>query len=95
MNYYNRLVNELEDLTEKTLKLQSFLTTEKYRRLAEQKQRLLALQFSAMATYSMLLTMRIEIADGEKEKDNIDRPEKHNIAGSMNKPSRDQEWQDG
>lgn len=59
-SFKERLLIEEKDLHDKILKLQVFLTSEKFDTLDELNKALLTIQFSAMETYYQCLIHRIE-----------------------------------
>lgn len=58
--YQQRVLDERKELGVKTQALSKFLDTAVFEKLPLYEQKLLALQFSAMSSYELLLDMRIE-----------------------------------
>jgi hypothetical protein len=57
--YVDRMVKELEELTERTVKLGEFLKTSKFAELSQKKQILLSAQHTAMMDYQWHLLARV------------------------------------
>lgn len=58
--YQERMVAELQELSNKTEKLNAFIKSEKYAGLPKQKRILLMFQFNAMNQYATILACRCE-----------------------------------
>lgn len=58
--FYKRLLEEKEQLTDKIFKLSSFIGIDKFKTLPEIQQALLQVQFQAMKTYETCLVERLK-----------------------------------
>ncbi len=61
-NYYDRMLIEKEEVSERYLKGRQFTFSLEFRKLTEQEQILLRKQLDAMEQYLYILTKRIEVA---------------------------------
>lgn len=61
-NYYDRMLIEKEEVSERYLKGRQFTFSLEFRKLTEQEQTLLRKQLDAMEQYLYILTKRIELA---------------------------------
>lgn len=69
---FDRLVQEFNDLNEKTLKCQEFIKNkEEFNKLTEINKDLLISQLKAMETYLSILSVRIGINNHFNEENNI------------------------
>lgn len=69
---FDRLVQEFNDLNEKTLKCQEFIKNkEEFNKLTEINKDLLISQLKAMETYLSILSIRIGINNHFNEENNI------------------------
>lgn len=65
--YLDRLRIEYDDVKERVLKLQTFLMSEEFRGMPDEKKEKLKAQYSAMAIYSGILACRIDEAKMDQE----------------------------
>ena len=68
MEIYKKLEEEYNDLKEKTMRLQSFIVSDKYLSLKNDSKDYLFLQLSAMKMYENCLKVRIELIAKESSK---------------------------
>ena len=68
MEIYNKLEKEYNDLQEKTMRLQSFIVSDKYLSLKSYSKDYLFLQLSAMKMYENCLKVRMELIARENSK---------------------------
>ena len=66
-DYQERMLNELNELSEKICKLENFTKTETFRNLDEHRRTLLVLQNNAMAQYALILACRCTAEGIDKE----------------------------
>ena len=92
-DYIGRVTDEKSELDDKINKLREFKRTRLYSKLTTLKQQLLSMQLHIMISYSNILEARIDIAEIENSNDNVDRPDRHNVAGRHNHPSEMQKYQ--
>ena len=64
-DYLKRMKSEVVELLERVKKIKSFIGSDKFNKLSEQKQNLLIVQNLAMATYLNILTERIRVEESE------------------------------
>ena len=64
-DYLKRMKSEVVELLERMKKIKSFIDSDKFNKLSEQKQNLLIVQNLAMATYLNILTERIRVEESE------------------------------
>lgn len=65
-DFLTRLVIEHDELREKQMKLQAFLSTENFSKVDQTQQVLLKIQVSAMETYMAILENRITLLSPKK-----------------------------
>lgn len=68
-NFLDRLKKEHQELNDKLMKLDKFMTykSRKFNKLSKRQQELMKRQYELMAEYKDVLTERIELAEAEKE----------------------------
>lgn len=65
-DFKDRLRQEYHDLSDKRIKLGSFLETEEFEKLSQEHQDLLMDQESAMLQYELILYKRLELLKSER-----------------------------
>ena len=64
-DYLKRMKSEVVELLERVKKIKSFIGSDKFNELSEQKQNLLIAQKFAMGAYLNILTERIRVEESE------------------------------